>query len=271
MRLTAAGALTLTVYVLVADGLAALYLGGLLEPPGLAVVAVVVAASWWRDLLRRRFSGVPRLGLVVIALAAAGLGVEIVTLAPTMLDAFTQLLVFLVVVKLYTRRTPRDARDIAFLAFFTLVAVAPATTSVVFLGLFVAFLTAGTALLMLRHLLTEAEGADSSAPGPPPLGVGADFARLTLAASAATIVITGILFLIIPRVGQAALPLRPQLSRLVSGFSERVELGAFGEIEMDVTVVMRVHLKEWRGGTGAAETLPSLRWQIGRASCRERV
>jgi hypothetical protein len=37
-------------------------------------------------------------------------------------------------VKLYTRRTLRDARDIAFLAFFALVAVSPVTTSAVFLA-----------------------------------------------------------------------------------------------------------------------------------------
>ena len=30
-----------------------------------------------------------------------------------MLDVFTHLLVFLLLIKLFTRRTPRDARDIA--------------------------------------------------------------------------------------------------------------------------------------------------------------
>ena len=66
---------------------------------------------------------------------------------------------FLLLVKLYTRRTLRDARDIAFLAFFALVAVSPVTTSAVFLALFVVFVVAGTWLLMSRHLLGEAESA----------------------------------------------------------------------------------------------------------------
>jgi len=47
---------------------------------------------------------------------------------------------------------------------------------------------------------------------------------------------------------------------MVSGFSDRVELGAFGEIEADGAVVMRVHLKDWRGG-GRPEILPNLRWR----------
>ena len=170
-------------------------------------------------------------------------------------------MLFLLLVKLYTRRTSRDARDLAFLAFFMLVAVAPATTSVVFLALFVVFLVVGTWLLMLRHLVAEGEGAPPSLEARRPFGLGRDLFALSLAASAATIAITTVLFLVIPRVGQAALPLRPHVSRMVSGFSERVELGAFGEIEADSTVVMRVHLEEWRGGQGRPEALPALRWR----------
>jgi protein-glutamine gamma-glutamyltransferase len=75
-----------------------------------------------------------------------------------------------------------------------------------------------------------------------------------------TVVVTAALFLIIPRVGQAALPLGAQVSRMVSGFTERVQLGAFGEIETDPAVVMRVHLKSL--STGAPpQQLPSLRWR----------
>ena len=257
MTLPAAAALTVALYLLVADGLAALMLGGLLGIPGALLVGAAVVGSWWQAPLRRRVAVVPRLGALLVALAALGMAVEIVALAPAMLDAFTHLLLFLLLVKLYTRRTLRDARDIAFLAFFMLVAVSPATTSVAFLGLFVVFLVVGTWLLLLRHLLTEAE----SAPAAAALRVRRDLIGLSLAASAATIVITIVFFLVIPRVGQAALPLRPQVSRLVSGFSDRVELGAFGEIEADATVVMRVHLKDWQGGSGRPERLPHLRWR----------
>ena len=75
------------------------------------------------------------------------------------------------------------------------------------------------------------------------------------------IVVTGLLFVVIPRVGQAALPMQPGGGRMVSGFTERVRLGAFGEIELDAAVVMRVHLTQFAGGRGAPEALPSLRWR----------
>ena len=248
-------ALTAAIYLLVADGVAALYLGGLLGVAGLALVSALVVGSWWQEALRKRLPHIPRLGIVLVGLAGGALVVEIATAAGGMLEVFTHLLIVLLLVKLYTLRTLRDARDVAFLAFFMLVATSPVTTSMVFLGLFVTFLVVGTWLLMLGHLLLETDIV-AGPTGP----LGRDLLRLSLAASAVTVAVTTLLFLVIPRVGQAALPLRQQASRMVSGFTERVQLGAFGEIETDPAVVMRVHLKSLSSG-GAPENLPSLRWR----------
>jgi transglutaminase-like putative cysteine protease len=255
--MTSPRALAVAVYLLVADGLAALYLGRLLSTPVLLVVAVAVAGSWWQEPLRRRVERVRGLGPALVVLAGLGLGLEVAALAPGMLDAFTHLLVFLLLVKLYTRRTLRDARDIAFLSFFMLVAVSPITTSVSFLGLFVVFVAAGTWLLLLRHLLGEAEAAAA----PPVARPAGGLLAVSVAAAVATLAATALLFLVIPRVGQAGVPLRAQAARMVSGFAERVQLGAFGEIELDSTVVMRVHLTGLAGGSGPPEALPQLRWR----------
>src|SRR5262249_3865418 len=149
MTMPASVALGVTVYLLVADGLAALTVGGLLAPAGALLVGLAAAGSWWQAPLRRPLAALPWLGPGLLPLAAVGVTAE-VALGSAMLDAFTHLLVFLLLVKLYTRRTLRDARDIAFLAFFMLVAVSPVTTSVAFLGLLLVFLVAGTWLLVLR-------------------------------------------------------------------------------------------------------------------------
>jgi protein-glutamine gamma-glutamyltransferase len=247
-------ALTAAIYLLVADGVAALYLGGLLGTAGLVLVSVAVVGSWWQESLRQRLEPIPRLGTMLVGLAGAALVAEIVTAAGGMLDVFTHLLIFLLLVKLYSLRTLRDARDVAFLAFFMLVAISPVTTSVVFLGLFVTFLVVSTWLLMLNHLLLETDIV-AGPTGP----LGRDVLRLSLAASATTVAVTALLFLVIPRVGQAALPLGMQASRMVSGFTERVRLGAFGEIETDPAVVMRVRLAS--ADLGAPERFSFLRWR----------
>jgi protein-glutamine gamma-glutamyltransferase len=287
------GALRIALYLLVADGLAALYLGGLLDEGGVTVVAAAVLASWWRDALRALLGQVRGIRPAVVVLAVAGLGAELLWLEPSMLDGFTHLLVFLLLYRLYTRRTLRDARDIVFLSFFMLVSVAPIVFGAVYLLLFTIFLVIGTWTLMLRHVMSEAqearespaaganamapEGAGASPTGSgasqeggnggavqPPhslLGLGRDLTALCLAASAGTLAITAVLFFIIPRVGLAALPLRAPAARMVSGFSEHVELGSFGEIEMDASPVMRVHLPTWRDEHGSPERLANLRWR----------
>ncbi|MEX2147563.1 MAG: hypothetical protein WED01_11190, partial [Candidatus Rokuibacteriota bacterium] len=160
VRINPAAALRIALYILVADGLAALYLGGLLGATGVAVVAVVAAASWWQSALRARLGHVRGLGPAVVVLAGLALGAEAVWLATSMLDVFTHLLVFLLLYRLYTRRTLRDARDVAFLAFFMLVAVSPIVLGAVYLLLLVIFLVAGIWTLMLRHLMSEAAAAD---------------------------------------------------------------------------------------------------------------
>jgi hypothetical protein len=66
------------------------------------------------------------------------------------------------------------------------------------------------------------------------------------------------MFFVIPRVGQATLPFRGELGRRVAGFSERVELGAYGEIEADQTVVMRVRFPD---SISEPFRLPNLRWR----------
>jgi protein-glutamine gamma-glutamyltransferase len=297
LGIDAAGALRVALYILVADGLAALYLGGLLGPTGLVVVAAAAAASWWQAALRARLGPVRGLGPAVVALAGLALGAEVLWLALSTLDAFTHLLVFLLLYRLYTRRTLRDARDVTFLAFFMLVAVSPIVLGAVYLLLLIVFLVAGIWTLMLRHVMSEAEeagparnearrpaalqspmgsgatqtGGNGGAVQPPrspttqpahrAFGLGRDLALLCLAASAGTLVITAALFFTIPRVGQAALPLRAPVGRMVSGFADRVELGSFGEIELDASPVMRVHLPTWRDEHGSPERLSTLRWR----------
>ncbi|PYM36693.1 MAG: hypothetical protein DME15_03085 [Candidatus Rokuibacteriota bacterium] len=192
-------------------------------------------------------------------LVAAGVSaLDVVYVAASLLDGLARLLVFLLVYRVVMRRALRDLRDVAFLAFFMLVAAAPLTFGVGFLFVFLVFLVLGTWMLMLYHVATESERVgerSEDAVG----ALGRDLLGLAVGASAATLVLTAALFFLIPRVGQAALTLRSHQPRMLTGFSDRVELGAFGDIETDATVVMRVRLLG--PGLLAPERLPGLRWR----------
>jgi transglutaminase-like putative cysteine protease len=267
-------AFKLSTYLLVLDGAAALMVGGLLSLTGGAVVFVVVAGSWWAEQLRARSSRLPALwrGLALGALGYAAL--DLLYLAESVLDGFVHLLLFATCYKLYNRNTLRDLRDLRFLSFFMLVAASALTVSLGFFLVLVAFLVLGVWSFMLYHLLTELERyAPTHAGGTPapearvPARTAVPSARergvpsllgVSLTASALTLVFTLAFFFVIPRIGQAALPFRTRAGSLVSGFSERVVLGAFGSIQTDPTVVMRILFP---GRPPTPEVLAGLRWR----------
>src|SRR5205814_21854 len=214
--------------------------------------------AWRNEPLRDRLEAVPGLSRGLVLVAAGVSALDVVYVAASLLDGLARLLVFLLVYRVVMRRALRDLRDVAFLAFFMLVAAAPLTFGVGFLFVFLVFLVLGTWMLMLYHVATESERVgerSEDAVG----ALGRDLLGLAVGASAATLVLTAALFFLIPRVGQAALTLRSHQPRMLTGFSDRVELGAFGDIETDATVVMRVRLLG--PGVVAPEQLPGLRWR----------
>jgi transglutaminase-like putative cysteine protease len=241
-------ALRIAAYLLVTDGVLTLYAAGLVGLLGLGLVAIALGLAWWRAGSGRRMDRLDR--VLVLAVAAAATA-HVVYVAESALDGFVSLLVLLVLLRLGTARSLGDLRDAGLLSFFMLVAASSVAFGVSLLFAFVGFLALGTWMLMLHHVVSESELAaqDPSTPG---------IFRLSVAGSLAAITITSALFFVIPRVGQASLPIRSELRRMITGFTSQVELGAIGEIETDTTVVMRVSLPD--AGT-AASALPGLRWR----------
>lgn len=248
-------------YLLVVDGLAALALAGLLDPHWWPSVMVVVAGSWWHEAIRSRVSAVVRHYQLLMLLAVGFFVLDLLYLAESLLDGFVHLLLFALFYKLYTRRTLRDSRDALLLSFFMLVGASTLTVSVSFLLILIVFLLVGTWTLALYHLMWEAQ---HRAPDQPSAAIEAhrlvtpSLLGLSVVASIASLLFTLLFFFVIPRVGQAALPLKARLGQMVSGFSERVELGSFGTIETDTTVVMRVQFPE---GPASPQDLDGLRWR----------
>jgi transglutaminase-like putative cysteine protease len=250
-------AVRIAAYLLVADGIVGLVLAGLLGPAGLAVVGAALVLSWWQAAIRARIH-TRALGAVLVGVAAIASAVDLVYIAETVLDGLVHMLLFLVLARLFTADSVKDARTVAFLAFFMLVAASSAAFGVGFLFVFIAFLLLSTWLLLLQHILMESEpGPDRSVAGSPQWASPRMLLGLAAGASIATFFITTALFFVIPRVGLAALPFRGKIGSLVTGFSDRVELGAYGQIQTDSSVAMRVHVV----GEVPPESLPTLRWR----------
>ncbi|MBI1846463.1 MAG: DUF3488 domain-containing protein [Candidatus Rokubacteria bacterium] len=247
--MTAALALALATYLLVADGIVALLVAGLVGPLGALLLGVGLALTWSARV--RALVGPRAVRALLLGVAALAL-VDLFYFATALLDGFLHLLIALILLRLLTVRAPRDLRDAGLMSFFVLVASSAVDVSFGFLFVFVAYLLGATWMLLLHHLVSD------SAPERGSLRLRGELAWVVTGASAGALVITAALFFVIPRVGEATLAFRHQMRRMTTGFSERVELGAIGEIETDLTVAMRVHLPD---GEPPPAVLERLRWR----------
>ena len=245
--------LRIAVYLLVTDGLFALYLGEFLQGRGIVLVGVLLVAS---ALIHARANATWRIlgARFVVPLAALASVVDVAYLTENVLDALVRLLLFLVLYKLAMLQTVRDTRTVSFMAFFMLVAASGSAFGVGFFFAFVLFVVLMSWIALLQHVTGESAGGPATGTQPVPTP---NLVVLAGVAAVAVFLVAGGLFFVLPRVGLATLPLRARLGQMISGFSERVELGSYGSILTDAGVVMRVRLPDEL----QPDRLPNLRWR----------
>jgi protein-glutamine gamma-glutamyltransferase len=166
-------------------------------------------------------------------------------------------LLFVMLVRLYSATTDRDALFLTMLSFAGILASAVLTIDTTFLGLFFLFLLFGVATFVGLELRRGSDGTITA-----PVDEGSEQERklsraLVLAAlsvALGAIVIGGALFFFFPRFSAGYLGRASLQPSLMSGFSDDVELGQIGEIKKDSTVVMRVRTDKPVG-------YPELRWR----------
>ena len=251
----------LTLYCLTLDALAALYLTDLLAGPTLAVVAFTLCLSWWVDHLRPAIPNYRRLWEVITVVFLVYAVLDLTLLADSFMAAMVHLLLFLLAYKLYNARNHRDLLDIFLLTFLMLVSASLLTTSFGFLLVFCLYMILAVWGSILFHLRREADLAipersreELAIPGLVTPG----FMCSSLGVAVASLILTLVIFFLIPRLGRTFLPLRGEFGALSTGFNDRVELGIYGAIQNDPTIVMRVSFPE---EVVAPERLPGLRWR----------
>ena len=175
------------------------------------------------------------------------------------LMAAIHLMLFAVIVRLYSARTNRDYLFLAVLAFTGMLASAILTVDTAFLVSLALFLVVAVSTFVGLEIRRGADGALT-----PPMDWGTRPAQQLQRALALTSVLVALgalvmgagLFFVIPRFTAgywSALNLQPTL---MTGFSEDVALGTIGRIKRNNTVVMRIRVDgdprraaqvHWRG------------------------
>jgi protein-glutamine gamma-glutamyltransferase len=171
--------------------------------------------------------------------------------------AAVHFLVFVMLVRMYSATTDRDALFLAMLAFAAMLAASILTVDTSFLILFFIFMLFGVAAFIGLELRRAAIGTLTSSFGRQP----AEERRLSRALSLAalsvalgSIVLGGVLFFVFPRFTAGYLGRASMQPSLMTGFSNDIELGQIGEIKKNSEVVMRVK-------TGKPVAYPMLRWR----------
>jgi len=184
--------------------------------------------------------------------------------------AAIHLLLFAMIVRLFSSSTTRDYLFLALLAFSAMLASAILTVDTTFLFFFLVFLALAISTFIGLEMRRSAEGAVH-----PHIAVGSQPARKLHAAlgitsgviAVASLAAGTVIFFLIPRFNAGYLSGFNLQPSLISGFTDDVELGQIGEIKKSSAVVMRVTVQgnpllarsmHWRGI--ALTTFDGRRW-----------
>ncbi len=166
-------------------------------------------------------------------------------------------LLFVMLIRLYSASSDRDALFLTMLSFAAILASAVLTIDTTFLGLFFLFLLFGVATFVGLEMRRGSRGAIApEVDAQPQKERRLDRALVLAALSVAlgSMIIGGALFFFFPRFSAGYLGRTSLQPTLMSGFSDDVELGQIGEIKKNSEVVMRVR-------TGKPVGYPGLRWR----------
>ena len=239
----------LVAYMFAGLGLIALMLGTTFTLVDSLVVMVAFVASWFAEppLIERpgysRFWNVGAVLLLVVQIARA-LG------GAATLSVGVQYAAFLQISRLAHRKTAADYQQIAILAFLHLIAGTVLSSGLDYGVVFFGFVIVMPWMLTLTHLRKELE--TEYGVGSPMLRGELESERLTSASffggttllAVPLFVLTAAMFFAFPRVGFGFLSSLGAQQMSVAGFGDDVELGGFGTIRDDPTVVMRVKMSE---------------------------
>ncbi|MEW5979241.1 MAG: DUF3488 and transglutaminase-like domain-containing protein [Acidobacteriota bacterium] len=186
---------------------------------------------------------------------------DMLYLSRSFVPATLHLILFVQIIKTYQPRKNRDYFYLIILAFLEVLAASSLTVSPIFLFCFVLFIFIGVAALVgfeVKRGLDAWAVAESGVPLEEGAAVPAvsrfslrqqrQVVQATLLFSLGALLLISLLgsalFFAIPRFGAGYWHRRVNATSRLSGFSDRIRLGAIGRLQLDNSVVMRLRLPE---------------------------
>ncbi len=267
--MTTAGAIeryfTVALYLLVLTGFGTLASTGGLDLPTVGLVGLALTIRGYQILTRRDFIIEERwttlLTLIYIFVYLA----DYFFLSRSFLAATVHLVLFAMVVRLFSLQRTRDHYLLAVLSFLMVLAAAVLTVDSLFVFAFAGFLLVAVitfVLMEMRHAVADEQTlAQDPRVATPSAGSPADrmvYALLATAPALMLMILAGsfLIFFLLPRVSSRYLSAYTPTSDVSTGFSDRVQLGRIGQIQQSSAVVMHIEIQndlqggydlKWRG------------------------
>jgi protein-glutamine gamma-glutamyltransferase len=248
-----------SLYLLVFMAFVTLAGTGSLDLPSVLLVGIALLARGFQLVTQREFVIPERwttyLTLVYIVVYFA----DYFFVAGGFLAATVHLVLFGMVIRLFSLQRPRDHYTLAALSFVMILAAAVLTVDSIFLFSFAGFLLVAVitfVLMEMKHSLSE-RPARAQEPGETASHRLA-YSLLAVAPSLMLLILAGssLIFFLLPRISSRYLTGYSSASDLSTGFSDRVQLGRIGQIQQSSAVVMHIQIDndlegaydlKWRG------------------------
>jgi protein-glutamine gamma-glutamyltransferase len=253
-----------SLYLLVLTGFGTLAATGGIDLPTVILVGLALALRGYQLLSQREFAIPDRWTTLLTLIYAFIYLADFFYLSRGFLAATVHLVLFAMVVRLFSLQRARDHYMIAILSFLMVLAAAVLTVGSVFLFSFAFFLLVAVVtfvLMEMRHSvadLTQAQDAHVAANrGASSTGRMA-YSLLAIAPALMLMILAGsfLIFFLLPRISPRFLSAYTPTSDVSTGFSDHVQLGRIGQIQQSNAVVMHVEIEndlqgvydlKWRG------------------------
>jgi transglutaminase-like putative cysteine protease len=242
----------LALYLLVFTGFAALASTGGLD---IATVVVVSAALLVRGytLTKRRILVIPEHWTAVLTVIyVAFYLVDYLLISGNFLNATVHLVLFVMVVRLFSTQRDRDHYFLSVISFLMVLAAALLTVDSVFLLAFGGFLLMAVATFVLMEMKRASAKATIQSKESSDLRAYRHMAfSLALATPLLVVLILmggAAIFFVLPRISAGYLSAYSPVGELTTGFNDRVQLGSIGQIQQSSSMVMHIQIDGDHGG-----------------------
>jgi protein-glutamine gamma-glutamyltransferase len=247
-----------SIFLLMAVGFATIFATGRLDSLSVLFVSIALVVRGYLLIKNRDFKIPEKVTNYLTLIYVLVFAVDLFLISGTYVTATIHLVLFSMVVKIFSVQRERDYVYLAVLAFLAVLAASVLTVDTLFFASFVVFILLAVNTFVSMEIRRSLKLSKHYGQSPPAPRRERQLA-MSLSTNAVMIVVaivigSAVLFFMLPRFSAGYLSAFSPHSDVVTGFSDNVNLGAIGRIQQTDQVIMHVQTDQpinfdlkWRG------------------------